>query len=137
MAVTNARVQSTHADVSRYRRILLVEDEPVLRTSIRRNLELRGVFVTEARTVGEALTSARGDLPDLVVLDINLPDGSGWDFLRELRASGSVPPTVVMSAGRVTRARLREFGIEVFLLKPFLIEALAKLVTANPAVRDR
>jgi two-component system KDP operon response regulator KdpE len=137
MAVTNARVQSTRADVSRYRRVLLVEDEPVLRTSIRRNLELRGVFVTEAGTVGEALTSALGDLPDLLVLDINLPDGSGWDFLRELRASGSVPPTVVMSAGRVSRTRLREFGIEAFLVKPFLIDALVKLVTVNPSVPDR
>jgi DNA-binding response OmpR family regulator len=135
MALTNAPAQG--ADASRNRRVLLVEDEPILRTSIRRNLERRGIDVTEAGTVVEALTSARGELPDLLVLDINLPDGSGWDFLRELRASGCVPPTVVMSAGQVTRARLLEFGIEVFLMKPFRIEALVKLVTANPAALVR
>ncbi len=137
MAVTDALIKRASGYAPRYRRVLLVEDEPILRTSIRRNLELRGVDVIEAGTVGEALISARGDRPDLLVLDINLPDGSGWDFLRALRASGLVPPTVVMSAGRVTRARLREFGIEAFLAKPFVIDVLVKLVTVNPGVHER
>jgi DNA-binding response OmpR family regulator len=134
MAATDALSHSARAEARPYRRVLLVEDEPILRTSIRRNLERRGIGVTEAGTVGEALASARGERPDLLVLDINLPDGSGWDFLRELQASGSVPPTVVMSAARVTRARLHDFGIEAFLLKPFPIDMLVKLVSANPGV---
>jgi len=131
MEITNASAQGACADAPRYRRVLLVEDESVLRTFIRRNLERRGIEVTEAGTVDEALALSRGDRPDLLVLDINLPDRSGWDFLRELRASGSVPPTVVISAGRVARERLREFGIAAFLLKPFPIDALVQLVTAD------
>jgi len=131
MAATDAPHQIASVDVVRSRRVLLIEDEAVLRTFLRRNLERRGVEVTEAGTVGEALRLVRGDGPDLMVLDINLPDRSGWDFLRELRASGPVPPTVVMSAGRVARERLREFGIAAFLPKPFAIEAFIELVAAN------
>jgi len=119
------------AAAPRYRRVLLVEDDAVLRTFLRRNLERRGIEVTEAGTVDEGLVVARADPPDLLVLDINLPDRSGWDFLHALRASGPVPPTVVMSAGRVARERLREFGIAAFLPKPFAIQAFVELVNAN------
>lgn len=139
MALTNGPTHGACADPPRYRRVLLVEDEADLRTFIRRNLERRGVEVTEAATVGEALALARGVRPDLLVLDINLPDGSGWDVLRELRTSGPLPPTVVTSAGRVGRERLLEFGIAAFLPKPFAIEELVELVTmhANGVVSRR
>jgi len=112
----------------RYRRVLLVEDEAPLRTIIHRNLEHRGIEVTDAGTVAEALAAARYSTPDLLLLDINLPDRSGWDVLRDLRRSGSVPPTVVISAVRVPPARLREFGVLAYLPKPFPLDALVRLV---------
>lgn len=102
-----------------------------MRAFMRRPLERRGVEVTEAGTVAEALAVSAADRPDLIVLDIGLPDGSGWDVLRELQASRSLPPTVVTSAGQAARERLLEFGITAFLPKPFAIDDLVQLVTTD------
>lgn len=131
MSVTDGPLQSAPAHAPRFRRVLLVEDEAVLRAFMRCNLERRGVEVTEAGTVADALALSAANRPDLIVLDIGLPDGSGWDVLRELRASRSLPPTIVTSAGQVVRERLLQFGITAFLPKPFAIEDLAQLVTAD------
>ena len=104
-----------------------------MRMIIRRNLERRGVTVIEARTAAEALSELRADrLPDLMLLDINLPDRSGWDVLRELRESGPGPRTIVVSAVRIPPERLREFAVADYLPKPFPIESLIALI-ANGA----
>lgn len=124
MPITKAEIEATHARQPRYGRVLLVEDDDVLRATLRRNLERRGVRVKEAATVREALASCRRDVPDLLVLDLNLPDGSGWDVLRQLPLFGTVPPVLVTSAQRVTRRQLAAFGVEAFLPKPFRLEAL-------------
>jgi DNA-binding response OmpR family regulator len=123
---SRGQAQATHS-----RHVLVVEDEAPLRMIVQRNLERRGIQVIAAGTAAEALAAARSDPPDLLVLDINLPDGSGWDVLRELRGGGLLPPTVVMSAGRVPRQLLQEFGIAALLPKPFPIDALVRLVTAE------
>ena len=128
--------------VPRYRRVLLVEDEAPLRNVIARNLTSRGIDVHEASTVAEALAAANGaprDLPDLLLLDINLPDRSGWDVLRDLRRRQLQIPTIVISAVRVSQNRLDEFQPMAYLPKPFPIEALLRLVVgqvATPAVRQ-
>ncbi len=96
--------RSAPPDAPRYRRVLLVEDEPRLRMIVRSNLEHRGVHVSEARDVAEALAQINASQPDLMLLDINLPDRTGWDVLRDLRDMGgavSLPPTVVVSAVRI------------------------------------
>jgi DNA-binding response OmpR family regulator len=111
----------------RYPRVLVVEDEPQLRMIVRANLEHRGVEVTEAGDAAEAIDLAMAH-PDLILLDINLPDRTGWDVLRELRAAGSETPTVVVSAVRVPPGRLRDFGVIAYLPKPFPIDALVRLV---------
>ena len=115
------------------RRVLVVEDEAPLRMIIRRNLEHRGVAVSEARTAAEALATLEGELPDLMLLDINLPDRTGWDILRELHASGRTPRTIVVSAVRVSPEKLREFAVEAYLPKPFPIEALVRICTEGTA----
>ena len=96
---------------------------------IRRNLEHRGVAVSEAGSAAEALAALNDDMPDLLLLDINLPDRTGWDVLRELHASGRTPRTIVVSAVRVSPEKLREFAVEAYLPKPFPIEALMRICT--------
>jgi DNA-binding response OmpR family regulator len=130
MAVINANADGARAFAPRYGPLLLVEDELTLRRTIRRNLERRGIGITEAGTLREALASAGEARPSALVLDINLPDGSGWELLQQLRVTGSMPPTIVISAGRVARDRLHEYGIASFLPKPFRIEALLRQVSA-------
>jgi DNA-binding response OmpR family regulator len=111
-----------------YKRILLVEDEATLRGIIVRNLAARGCQVREAATVAEALAELATELPDLMLLDINLPDRTGWDVLRHLKTKGKHVPTAVISAVRVSGERLAEFQPLAFLPKPFPLEALLRLV---------
>ena len=115
----------------RYRTILVVEDETTLRQVITRNLEARGHAVLGAETATEALRHLTGLKPDLMLLDINLPDRSGWDVLRELRERGIQVATVIVSAVRVSPARLEEFRPLAYLPKPFPLDALLRLVASE------
>jgi len=108
--------------------VLLVEDEPTLRRVIARNLISRGLDVDEAGTAQEAVEMATSTHPDLMLLDINLPDQTGWDVLRELRRRSTEVPTIILSAVRVGSNRLAEFHPIAYLPKPFPIEALLRLV---------
>ncbi len=118
------------------RRVLVVEDEALLRGIIARNLASRGCEVRETATAAEALAALQAELPDLLLLDINLPDRTGWDVLRELAAAGKQVPTVVLSAVRVSPARLAEFRPLAYLPKPFPIEALLRLLERGGRTDD-
>jgi CheY-like chemotaxis protein len=112
----------------RYRHVLLVEDEHPLRTVIARNLTSRGIHVREAAAAENALQALRESIPDLLLLDINLPDRTGWDVLRDMARQHIEVPTVVVSAVRVSQTRLDEFKPIAYLPKPFPIDALLRLV---------
>jgi DNA-binding response OmpR family regulator len=84
--------------------------------------------VDEAATAAEAIRAIAAERPDLLLLDINLPDQTGWDVLRELKRRGTSVPTIVVSAVRVNQSRLDEFQPLAYLPKPFPIEALLRLV---------
>src|SRR5262249_10098066 len=117
--------------------VLVVEDEESVRRAIARNLEKRGNRVSEARTVAWGAQICDSDPPDVMVLDINLPDGSGWDVLREIEARHRPrPAVVVISAVPPSRTRMAEFAPLTFLPKPFSIDALLRAV-GNAAVGNR
>jgi len=116
-----------------YRSVLLVEDEAAFRRVIARNLSGRGLVVREVGTAQEAVDVSTADRPDLMLLDINLPDRSGWDVMRELRKLGVDVPTIVVSAVRVNQSRLEEFHPMAYLPKPFPLEALLRLVFRTSA----
>jgi CheY-like chemotaxis protein len=117
--------------------VLVVEDETQLRTILVRNLEHRGYNVREAASVAEALTACTAEMPDVLVLDINLPDATGWDVLRGLIARGGRRPAVIAaSAVQPSRERLAEFSPVVFLPKPFPIGALLRAVERAAAEAD-
>jgi DNA-binding response OmpR family regulator len=109
-------------------RILLVDDEPRLRQAIARSLTARGYHVTEAANAATALSLAVHENVDLLMLDINLPDATGWDVLRALKERGTALRTVVISAAPLTRSRTVEFAPFGVLHKPFPISALLSLV---------
>jgi DNA-binding response OmpR family regulator len=110
--------------------ILLVDDEPRLRQTLARSLAARGHRVDEAATCREAVAAATARRYDLLLLDVNLPDATGWDVLRELAARGRSLPTVVLSAVPPSASRVREFKPLAVLHKPFPMEALLRLVRA-------
>ena len=121
-------------------RILLVEDDKVLRELVACNLEVRKHEVYLAADGESALLHLRADRIDLVVLDINLPDQTGWQVLRtaqregllqqqEIDGAGPKLPVVVLSAVRVSLHRLAEFHPLAYLPKPFPMEALLRLAS--------
>jgi len=112
----------------RHPTILVVEDEATFRQVVVRNLEARGHAVRVAETATEALRHLSDWTPDLMLLDINLPDRSGWDVLRELRERGVQVRSIIVSAVRVSPARLEEFRPMAYLPKPFPLDALLRLV---------
>jgi DNA-binding response OmpR family regulator len=109
------------------KKVLIVEDEAVLRSVIARNLAAHGWDVIEAETTAQAIERL-ADVPDLILLDINLPDRTGWDVLRHLKREGRDIPTVIVSAVRVSAERLDEFKPVAYLPKPFPIESLLAVV---------
>jgi CheY-like chemotaxis protein len=129
---------------------LIVEDENPLRRILTLNLARRGYNVVEADTGEAALDAVRasvaGALPfDLILLDINLPDQSGWDVLRRLREEPQLtmrppPSVIVMTAVRPRDKRIAEFHPDAVLLKPFPIDALLRLservLAKRPAARE-
>jgi DNA-binding response OmpR family regulator len=128
MTIAATLEHPAHEDGTPVRRVLLVEDEPTLRRVIARNLVSRGLDVEEAGTAQDAVDVATTAHPDLLLLDINLPDQTGWDVLRELRRRSREVPTIILSAVRVSQSRLDEFHPIAYLPKPFPIEALLRLV---------
>ncbi len=119
-----------------YRRVLIVEDETLLRRVIAQNLVSRGLIVREADSAGAAIEAVTAERPDLLLLDINLPDRTGWEVLRELNRRGIELPTIVMSAVRVQPARLAEFHPIAYLPKPFPLESLLRLVVEPAPPQD-
>ena len=128
-------------------RILLVEDDEVLCGLILRNLEARGHDVRVAEDARTALVHLRAVPFDLVILDINLPDQTGWEVLRTAQKEGRLSPlqlnghagqlpVVVLSAVRVSPGRLQEFHPLAYLPKPFPMDAILRLAAEAASRRN-
>ena len=111
-----------------------MEDEAALADVIGRNLRARGHRVTLAPTAGAALLNLAAEQPDVLVLDVNLPDMTGWEILRRLDESdGRHLPVVVISAAPISPKRIEEFRPARCLMKPFPIDALLRILSElNP-----
>lgn len=103
-------------------RILLVEDDSLLRHAFRLLIEDSGYIVAEAASVSDAIASAKDVAPDLVLLDLGLPDGPGLDVARALRAHpGLELIPIIALTGRVgadEKAACLEAGCTSYLTKP-------------------
>jgi EAL domain-containing protein (putative c-di-GMP-specific phosphodiesterase class I)/CheY-like chemotaxis protein len=117
-------------------RILVVDDSPAHRLLIRTVFELEGAVVQEAPTVASAILAIDRLEPDLVLLDVRLPDGTGFDVLEHIRRTTGVPALFVTAATAVIdRISGIDGGAEDYLLKPFSPEELVSRVDA--ALRRR
>jgi two-component system KDP operon response regulator KdpE len=115
---------------------LVVEDEPAIRRFLRATLSANGYEVLEAGTVHAALTFIAGEAPDVVILDLGLPDGDGLDVLRALRAKGDTP-ALVLSARDAESAKVAalDAGADDYMTKPFGAEEL--MARLRVALRHR
>jgi len=114
--------------------VLVVDDEVQIRRFLRAGLELDGFNVQDAETGGDALRRATLKPPDLVILDLGLPDMDGSEVLDRLRAWSSVPLIVLsVRSNEAEKVRLLESGADDYVVKPFgMAELLAR---AHAAMR--
>ncbi len=119
------------ADISEKRLILAVDDEPRMTRFIRMNLELEGYRVSEATNGLEALEKVRDELPDLVLLDVMMPDMDGFETLRHLREISNVPVIMLTAKGEEEDIiRGLELGADDYVTKPFSARELISRIKA-------
>lgn len=113
------------------RRILVVDDEPRMIHFIRLNLEHDGFRVFEASSGSQALERLRDHLPDLVLLDVMMPDLDGFETLRLIREISTVPVIMLTAKGEEDdRVRGLELGADDYVTKPFSPRELVSRVKA-------
>ena len=112
--------------------VVVIEDEPQIRRFVRAALEAEGWQVHEADTAKKGLTEAGTRKPDLLVLDLGLPDGDGLDVIRDVRGWSSVP-IIVLSArsDEADKIAALDAGADDYLTKPFGVGELLARVRAN------
>jgi len=114
-------------------RILIVDDEPSIRRLLRTSLVSQGFQIVEAATGREALDEVGQAQPDLIVLDLGLPDMQGQEVIRLLRGQGSSVPIVVLSSrtDETGKVEALDLGADDYVTKPFgTDELLARIRTA-------
>ncbi len=100
--------------------VIVVEDEPRIRRFVRMSLEAEGYQVFEAETLRRGLIEAGTRQPDLVLLDLGMPDGNGVSFIRDLRSWSDIP-IIVLSArtSESDKVETLDTGADDYLTKPF------------------
>ena len=126
--------------------VLLIEDEPKIRRFLRAGFELNGFAVLEAENAADALKMATFSPPDLIILDLALPDLHGTEVLERIRSWSNVPIIILsVEANEDEKVRLLQSGADDYVVKPFgMAELLArgeaalrryfKTATENPVV---
>ena len=112
--------------------VVIIEDEPQIRRFVRSALEAEGWQVFEADTAKKGLSEAGTRKPDLLVLDLGLPDSDGLDLIRDVRGWSGVP-IIVLSArsGEADKIAALDAGADDYLTKPFGVGELLARVRAN------
>jgi two-component system, OmpR family, KDP operon response regulator KdpE len=111
---------------------LLIEDERQIRRFVRTAMETEGWQVVEAETMKQGLIDAGTRKPDLVVLDLGLPDGNGIDFIHDFRGWSSVPVIVLSArADETDKIEALDAGADDYLTKPFGVGELLARVRAT------
>jgi two-component system, OmpR family, response regulator len=119
-------------DGDRIPRVLVIDDEPNIRELVQVALKFHGCLVTSGATGKDALALAASDKPDLIMLDVMLPDTDGFEVCRRLRASGDDVPVIFLTARDTTSDTVTglTLGGDDYITKPFSVEALIARVRA-------
>jgi two-component system, OmpR family, KDP operon response regulator KdpE len=113
--------------------VLVVDDEPSLRRLLRTSLSAQGYRVLEAGTGQGAIDSLARDGPEVVLLDLGLPDMDGLEVIRRVRTSGFKTPVIVLSSRGNERGKVQalDLGADDYVTKPFgMSELVARIRTA-------
>ncbi|WP_051745637.1 response regulator transcription factor [Streptomyces yerevanensis] len=129
---SSLRTDSASAEAEASARLLVVDDEPNIRDLLSETFRLVGFDVTAAGTGVEALNAAHAAPPDLVVLDVMLPDLDGYEVARILRRDGCETPVLFLTARDTVRDRVEGLsaGGDDYVTKPFSLEEVVLRVRA-------
>ncbi len=112
-------------------KVLLIEDEKQIRRFVRAAVEEEGCQVAEAETMAQGLIEAGTRKPDLLILDLGLPDGNGIDLIRDLRSWSDVPVLILSARSQETdKIDALDAGADDYLTKPFSVGELRARVRA-------
>ncbi|HLZ07234.1 MAG TPA: response regulator [Chloroflexota bacterium] len=109
--------------------ILVVEDDPEIRTVLLEILEEENLTVIGARSGAEALAIVEQEAIDLIILDLVLPDVSGIAMIKEIRSRRSTTAILALSGSPAGLTMAQEQGVDGFLAKPFDLDDLVEVVT--------
>ncbi|MBB4934047.1 two-component system OmpR family response regulator [Lipingzhangella halophila] len=112
--------------------VLVIDDEPNIRDLVQAALRFHGFSVSTAETGGEGLALARDQHPDLLLLDVLLPDVSGFDVCHQLRDAGNEVPVIYLTARDTPSDTVTglSLGGDDYVTKPFSVEALVARIRA-------
>lgn len=119
--------------------ILAIDDARSIRTFLRISLESHGVDFHEAGTAHDGLALCRKVRPDLVVLDLGLPDDDGLNILPEIKqpdGNGEAPRVVVLTVRKENemKERARELGADDYVTKPFMVDELIEVIASHLSI---
>jgi len=114
-------------------KVLIVDDEELIRGFLKLHFEARGYDVVEAENGEEAVSIAGSEVPDLIVLDMNMPVMTGWDAVKELKSEGAETksiPIIALTAQKTLNDQIEahEAGCDTFVEKPIVPEKLFEAV---------
>ena len=114
-------------------KVLLIEDEERVASFVVKGLEAHGYAVEHVATGTEALARIRADEPDLILLDLTLPDLDGMEILRRLREDGIAVPVIILTARGDVDDRVHglDVGADDYLTKPFAFDELVARLRAR------
>jgi two-component system OmpR family response regulator len=120
------------ADADQIPRVLVIDDEPNIRELVQVALKFHGCAVTLGATGKDTLALAESEKPDLIVLDVMLPDIDGFEVCRRLRANGDEVPVIFLTARDTTSDTVTglTLGGDDYITKPFSVDALVARVRA-------
>ncbi|MDA8369303.1 MAG: response regulator transcription factor [Nocardiopsaceae bacterium] len=120
------------AETATHPHVLVIDDEPNIRDLVQAALRFHGFGVSTAETGGQGLALARDHRPDLILLDVLLPDVSGFDVCRHLRDSGNDVPVIYLTARDTPSDTVTglSLGGDDYVTKPFSVEALIARIRA-------
>lgn len=118
-------------------RILVVDDTDDIREVIAKLLQRKGFDVTTAAGGKQGVVQAASDQPDLILMDLNMPDMDGWQATRTIREEGITTPVIALTAHLVTDEQVRamESGFNGYQTKPLELDALLALIEALLSTR--
>src|SRR6202451_2378510 len=115
--------------------VLLIDDEPKIRRFLRAGFELQGFSVIEAENAADGLKAATFNAPDIIILDLALPDMHGTEVLERIRSWSNVPVIILsIVSSEDEKVRLLQAGADDYVVKPF---GMAELLARSEAALRR